>query len=235
LNPSEDYYLDVEITGSAVGQITIAAISPVGLQLTGTDQLVEITVSLIEGQSYNVGSLSLQFLFTAVEGIYTSQITNEPEQNQGFLLIDFEEYTSTNSYLGLVDFQDGLKIQFGNTVSTGAPIHGLMHALLRVAQNTQNVAFLQYGGTNFDIEKISFQSKITATTNSVVEVSFSDDGEVWGTPLLVTGITSLYSTEPFEVESNVPGARYFKISVSFSNVLTSTHRDLFLDDIKIFE
>lgn len=68
-DPVGDYYLQVEITGAAVGSVTITSITPSNLQLSNTDQKVEITISLIEGENYNVGSLPIQFLFTAVEGL----------------------------------------------------------------------------------------------------------------------------------------------------------------------
>ncbi len=156
LNPSEDYYLDVKITGSAVGQITIAAISPVGLQLTGTDQLVEITVSLIEGQSYNVGSLPIQFLFTAVEGIYVAPSNNQTSW-------DFTQILNDSNFPTGGNYGDG---SFTNNGITFNYVHALAAAaqdsieesglMLRRSDEPSSISFTLENGLNdfsFDYRK----------------------------------------------------------------------------------
>ncbi|MFH5882079.1 hypothetical protein [Liberiplasma polymorphum] len=155
----------------------------------------------------------------------------DPSEVQ-IIVIDFEKYPNQNIYSGLNDFDDGLLMQFGNAVSSASPVYGTMHGLLRVANGTTNVPYLQYGATEYDITKIKFQARVTNVTNYQVIVQFSTDGDSWGTPVNVTGLTTSYSTTPFEATSNVVGARHIRISFSYS-ATAGSHRDMLIDDINL--
>lgn len=154
---------------------------------------------------------------------------NAPSSSPSYL-IDFEAYPSVNTYSGLKDFEDGLKMMYGNAVSSASPVYGSRHGLLRVARNTMNVAYIEYGNTTFDISSVTFQAKLSSTNNSIVTVQFSTNGTSWGSTITVSGLTTTYSVTPFEVNSNVVGARYFRVNISYTNQ-TSSNRDLLIDDI----
>jgi hypothetical protein len=93
---SADYYLNVSLTGPSVDAITITSITPSNLQLTSEMQEVEITIALIEGTNPAVGQLVIQFLFEAVEGIYTPP-AEEPSAQTTTFIEDFSVVTGTIS------------------------------------------------------------------------------------------------------------------------------------------
>ncbi len=230
LDTQNTYSLDISITGSGVDVFEIIDITPTSITLNDEFQEVHITVSLKEGE-HPEGNTEIEFDFVAT--------IIEESEIQPTIFIDFEgeSFPAFNSYTESIEaFGDFIRIKYGNVVTSGSPVYGEKHVLLRVAQNTSNIAYLEYGETNFDISKITFQARVSSLIGIITEVSFSEDGVTWSTPIIVEGIATTYSDleNPFEVESNITGARYFRILAKTSTIQTQ-HRDLLLDDISIFE
>lgn len=187
---------------------------------TGEAVVVTLTATISIGDA----SDTKEFLVTVNPGSATEQeIAYE----------DFESYTSTNSYTVDPLTAGDYTIVYGNTVSTASPVYGSMHVLIRVAKNTSNVGSITYKTSETPITKVSFQARYTHSS-VVVTVQFSNDGgATWGEAVGVEGLTTTYSTVPFEIASNVTNANTFRILVTTSKVQTS-HRDLLLDDIRVY-
>ena len=182
-DPVGDYYLQVEITGAAVGSVTITSITPSNLQLSNTDQKVEITVSLIEGEDYSVGSLPIQFLFTAVEGLAPeTQIENgapdsEVENNLTLsLTYDFGTSQRTGYAEGIISVdnegnwsntttsENPNKNRVQITTSNNSP-HVDMGAFLVFAPTSSVASFIIFDFTDIqNIAKIEFDYSAWSAT-----------------------------------------------------------------------
>ncbi len=193
------------------------------------------TVVLPEEEEISV-ILTATATLNAAEAVKTFTIAVKPAgtpTEQEIAYEDFESYTSTNSYTVDPLTAGDYTIVYGNTVSTASPVYGSMHVLIRVAKDTSNVGSITYKTSETPITKVSFQARYT-NSSVVVTVQFSNDGgATWGEAVGVEGLTTTYSTVPFEIASNVTNANTFRILVTTSEVQTS-NRDLLLDDIRVY-
>lgn len=135
-------------------------------------------------------------------------------------------FSAETNYTGEKE-KNGWTFNNGNVAGTGSA-DGL-NVILRVAANTTNVATATYD-TPLNITKISFNAKRQGAIT--LKVYFSVDGINWG-EAIDGDITTTYSTTPYVFESNVEGAKYFKIETTAATS-TSSKRDLNFDDFTIF-
>lgn len=219
--------LTLPVLGANGSTIVWSSNNEAVISADGTVVLPEEEISVI---------LTATATLNAAEAVKTFTIAVKPAgtpTEQEIAYEDFESYTSTNSYTVDPLTAGDYTIVYGNTVSTASPVYGSMHVLIRVAKNTSNVGSITYKTSETPITKVSFQARYTHSS-VVVTVQFSNDGgATWGEAVGVEGLTTTYSTVPFEIASNVTNANTFRILVTTSEVQTS-NRDLLLDDIRVY-
>ena len=231
-DPVGDYYLQVEITGAAVGSVTITSITPSNLQLSNTDQKVEITVSLIEGEDYSVGSLPIQFLFTAVEGLAPSSENKNDNQDP---IENESSLNEENEYI-----ETFINVPTDNSTSYNTRIWTGIEDIEFTAKHSRTSITgytIEDGGLMFDGSKID--PELTATIENGIS-SFSVDilmGFTGGTPQdrTITVFINNIEVGSHTLETNTVEnltIENINISGTFDLKITFTSRQIVINNLK---
>ena len=142
----------------------------------------------------------------------------------------FEENHRTsgnNSYIA--NTYGDWTLTYADAVTSGSPLTGTAHVIMRVAKNTTNSPSLVSKALLSDkvsISKVSWNCK--GNTAQTLKVSYSTDGSNW-VEKYSANLTTSKTNKSFTLD-NVPGPIYLKFVVSVASS-TSGNRDANIDDI----
>ena len=146
----------------------------------------------------------------------------------------FEENHRTsgnNSYAASAKTYGDWTLTYADAVTTGSPLTGTAHVIMRVAKNTTNSPSLVSKALlsdNVSVTKVSWNCK--GNTAQTLKVSYSTDGSNW-VEKYSANLTTSKANKSFTLD-NVPGPIYLKFVVSVASS-TSSNRDANIDDITI--
>lgn len=123
-------------------------------------------------------------------------------------------------------------LTYADAVSSGSPLTGSYHAILRVARNTKNSPSLISGAllsSGETITKVSWKCK--GFSGCTLKVSYSTDGSTW-TEKFSSTISTTAQDKNFTISPGITGPIYLKFIVSVSSSTTS-NRDANIDNITI--
>ena len=146
----------------------------------------------------------------------------------------FEENHRTsgnNSYTADAKTYGDWTLMYADAATTGSPLTGTAHVIMRVAKNTINSPSLISSAllsNTYNVTKVSWNSK--GNTAQTLKVSYSTDGSTWIEKYSAALKTSKTANN-FTLD-NVPGPIFLKFVVSVASS-TSSNRDANIDDITI--
>ena len=146
----------------------------------------------------------------------------------------FEENHRTsgnNSYTATANTYGDWTLTYADAVTSGGPLTGTAHVVMRVAKNTINSPSLVSKALlsdNVSVTKVSWNCK--GNTAQTLKVSYSTDGSNW-VEKYSAKLTTSKANKSFTLD-NVPGPIYLKFVVSVAST-TSSNRDANIDDITI--
>ena len=145
----------------------------------------------------------------------------------------FEENHRTsgsNSYTASAKTYGDWTLTYADAVTSGSPLTGTAHVIMRVAKNTTNSPSLVSKALlsdNVSVTKVSWNCK--GNTAQTLKVSYSTDGSNWVEKYSAS--LGSKANKSFTLD-NVPGPIYLKFVVSVATS-TSSNRDANIDDITI--
>jgi uncharacterized repeat protein (TIGR02543 family) len=151
---------------------------------------------------------------------------------EGLYFEGFEENHRTsgnNSYTADAKTYGDWTLTYADAATSGSPLTGTAHVIMRVAKNTTNSPSLVSKALLSDkvsISKVSWNCK--GNTAQTLKVSYSTDGSNW-VEKYSAKLTTSKTNKSFTLD-NVPGPIYLKFVVSVASS-TSGNRDANIDDI----
>ena len=145
----------------------------------------------------------------------------------------FEENHRTsgsNSYTASAKTYGDWTLTYADAVTSGSPLTGTAHVIMRVAKNTTNSPSLVSKAllsNNVSVTKVSWNCK--GNTAQTLKVSYSTDGSNWVEKYSAS--LGSKANKSFTLD-NVPGPIYLKFVVSVATS-TGSNRDANIDDITI--
>ena len=139
--------------------------------------------------------------------------------------------SGNNSYAAGPQVYGDWSLVYADAVTSGSPLTGTAHVLMRVAKNTTNSPSLTSGAllsSNETITKVSWNCK--GQTTQTLTVSYSSDGNTW-TEGYSDALSTSKTANDFTL-NDVAGPIYLKFVVTVSSSTTG-NRDANIDDIKI--
>ena len=171
-------------------------------------------------------------LFFALFAMLALGVTNA--WAEGLYFEGFEENHRTsgsNSYTADAKTYGDWTLTYADAVTSGSPLTGTAHVIMRVAKNTTNSPSLvskELLSDKVSITKVSWNCK--GNTAQTLKVSYSTDGSNW-VEKYSAKLTTSKTNKSFTLD-NVPGPIYLKFVVSVASS-TSGNRDANIDDITI--
>ena len=145
----------------------------------------------------------------------------------------FEENHRTsgnNSYTASAKTYGDWTLTYADAVTSGSPLTGTAHVIMRVAKNTTNSPSLVSKALlsdNVSVTKVSWNCK--GNTAQTLKVSYSTDGSNWVEKYSAS--LGSKANKSFTLD-NIPGPIYLKFVVSVATS-TGSNRDANIDDITI--
>ena len=171
-------------------------------------------------------------LFFALFAMLALGVTNVWAEEVYFEGFEENHRTSgSNSYTASAKTYGNWTLTYADAVTSGSPLTGTAHIIMRVAKNTTNSPSLVSKALLSDkvsISKVSWNCK--GNTAQTLKVSYSTNGNTW-TEKYSAKLTTSKANKSFTLD-NVPGPIYLKFVVSVASS-TGSNRDANIDDITI--
>ena len=171
-------------------------------------------------------------LFFALFAMLALGVTNAWGEEVYFEGFEENHRTSgNNSYAASAKTYGDWTLTYADAVTSGSPLTGTAHVIMRVAKNTINSPSLVSKALlsdNVSVTKVSWNCK--GNTAQTLKVSYSTDGSNW-VEKYSANLTTSKANKSFTLD-NVPGPIYLKFVVSVASS-TGSNRDANIDDITI--